>query len=375
MYSESGYAFFNDLLKLESFKKHYYKAWVEFMNNNSIDELFDYIDHYYSFAESSFENNRYAPNNSYGFTETDKNRHKSWVEERANFIYNNLEKYDLDDLIYTVDGDVNNNNQVTIHDVALITAYLNGYTHATFSTTKADYNKSGKVDLNDARMIATLIEKGDAPSVAYWLSTPQAIGEFYSDNIVIEVGDVQSASLNLLEYTEEQYKAMQFDITVPVGMSLIDITNGDAISEHNFSYVDIGENAYRVIAYSDKNNCFSTDGAPLMELILGSDEIINENDCMVKISNAYFVDNNNNELRLNDYNILFTQTTGIDYNGVDLLIEGGDCISITSLEPQEITIYGVDGRKIRSINAKRGTTRIAVPAGVYIVNGEKIVVR
>ena len=132
---------------------------------------------------------------------------------------------------------------------------------------------------------------------------------------------------------------------------------------------------YSVIAYSDKDKCFSTDGTPLMELILGSDEIINENDCMVKISNAYFVDNDNSELRLNDHKILFSQATGINYNGIDLLIEGGDCISITSLEPQEITIYGVDGRKIRSFRTKKGTTRIAIPAGVYIVNGEKVVVR
>lgn len=375
MSTEAGYRFFYDLLNLESFKKHYYKVWVEFVNNNCIDELLDYIDHYYAFATNSFTNNTYSWGSSYGFTESDKNRHKTWVKERMNYIYNNLEKYDIDDLIYTVAGDVNCNNQVTIHDVALITAYLNGYTHATFSTAKADYDKSGKVELNDARMITTLVEEGNAPATAYWMGTPLAIGEFYSDNTVIEVGDIQSVPLNLLEYDEEQYKAMQFDITIPVGMSLIDIINGDAISEHNFSYVEIGDNAYRVIAYSDKDKCFSTDGAPLMELILGSDEIINENDCMVKISNAYFVDNDNSELRLNDYNILFTQATGIDYNGIDLLIEGGDCISITSLEPQEITIYGVDGRKIRSFRTKKGTTRIAIPAGVYIVNGEKVVVR
>ncbi|MBR4988596.1 MAG: CotH kinase family protein [Bacteroidaceae bacterium] len=375
MSTESGYKFFNDLLNVESFKKYYYKTWVEFINNNSIDELFDYIDHYYAFAENSFTNNTSIWGSSCGFAESDKSRHKSWIQERANYIYNNLDKYDINDLIYTLAGDVSNNNQLTIHDVALVTAYLNGNTHESFSSSKADHDKNGRIELNDARMIATLVEEGDAPSVAYWLSTPQAIGEFYSDDIVIEVGDVQSASLNLLEYTEEQYKAMQFDITIPEGMSLIDIIQSDAISEHNFSYTEIGENAYRVIAYSDEDNCFSTDGMPLIELILNSLEIINEENCMVKISNAYFVDHENNELHLNDHKILFSQATGINYNGVDLLIEGGECISITSLEPQDITIYSVDGRKIRSFRTKKGTTRIAIPAGVYIVNGEKVVVR
>lgn len=375
MYSESGYAFFNDLLKLESFKKHYYKVWVEFINNNSIEELLDYIDHYYSFAESSFENNRYAPNNSYGFTETDKNRHKSWVEERANFIYENLEEYDINDLIYTMAGDVNNNNQITIHDVALVTAYINGNEHSSLSKSKADYNKNGNIELSDASAIVKLIESNEAPIAAYWYSTPQAISEFFANDFMLEVGDTQLASLNLLRYNEEDYKAIQFDITLPQGVSFIDVISSGITSNHNLSYTDRGNNVYRITAYSESDECFS-EGELLADLILSCDEVINEDNRNIRISNAYIVDNETNELRLNDYNISFTQSTGIGNIGeVNSLIEGGDCIMVTLLEPQLIEVYSVDGRKLREINAKKGTTRIAIPAGIYIVNGEKVVVR
>ena len=102
---------------------------------------------------------------------------------------------------------------------------------------------------------------------------------------------------------------------------------------------------------------------------------ISEENCKIKISNAYIVDNDNNELRMEEYSIAFTQETGIKDIETDMLIEGGKCISVTVLEPQEFAIYSVDGRKIRDINAKKGTTRIAMPAGIYIVNGEKVVVR
>ena len=375
MSTEAGYKFFNDLLQLESFKKHYYKAWVEFLGKNCMDELFDYIDHYYGFAKSSFANNSYSWGSSCGFTESDRDRHKSWIESRKNYIYNNLKTYDITDLIYTVPGDVNCNNQVTIHDAALVTAYLNGNVHPTFSTAKADYDKNGQIELNDASSIATLVENNEAPIATYWHSTPLAIGEFYSDNIVLEVGDVQSAALNLLCYDEEQYKAMQFDITLPEGISMIDIINSEAAVGHNFTYVEKGDNAYRVVAYSDDDECFAASDV-LAEIILSSDDIVNEENCFVKISNAYFVDSDNNELRMNDYKILFSQATGINSYGVEALIEGGDeYISITLLEAQEITIYSVDGRKIRDINAKKGTTRVAIPAGIYIVNSEKVVVR
>ena len=78
---------------------------------------------------------------------------------------------------------------------------------------------------------------------------------------------------------------------------------------------------------------------------------------------------------MGDHDIKFTQAAGINYNGAEALVEGGECITITLLEPQEIDIYSVDGRKTRSVNAQKGTTRIIVPAGIYIVNGEKVVIR
>ncbi len=373
--SFEAYTFFRDLKLYTSFKKQYYKVWKEFIENNSIDELIDYIDSYYTFAESSFNNNAAYWGNSYGFDESDKERFKNWLKDRKDYIYENLEKFDITDIIYAVTGDVNCNNQVTIHDAALISAYLNGNTHESFNSVKADCDKNGIIDMDDANVVTALIQEGDAPSATYWHSTPQSLGEFYSDDVVMQIGDVHNATLNLLSYNEEQYKAMQFDITMPEGISLIDILSSQAISEHNFSYVEKGTNTYRITAYSENDECMPTNEAALIELILTSTEIINEDNCYIKISNAYFVDNENNELRMGDHDIRFSQASGISHNSTESLIEGGECITITLLEPQKIDIYSVDGRKVRSINAQKGTTRIVIPAGIYIVDGEKVVVQ
>lgn len=375
--SFGAFSFFRDITSYESFKKQYYKVWNEFISNNSIDELIDFIESYYTFAKSSFDNNavNYEWNDSYNFTESDKERHINWLKERKDYIYENLEKYDIDDVIYNITGDVNCNNQVTIHDVALITAYLNGNIHDSFNSTKADCDKDEIIDKEDASFVATLVREGDAPSATYWHSTPQAISEFYADDLILEINDTQLASLNLLCYDNEEYKAMQFDVTMPEGISLIDIITGDAISESNFAFTEKENNTYRITAYSENDECFSLNGNTLIELILLSDEIVNEDNCIIKISNAYFVDKETNESRINDYNIRFTQATGINNVGTGILIEGGECISITLLEPQQIEIYGVDGRKVKEILAKKGTTRIAIPAGIYLVNGEKVVVR
>ena len=368
----AGYNFFSDLLSLESFKKHYYKVWLEFIENNSIDELIDYIDSYYTFAESSFLNNINIWR--YGFSEDDKERHKSWIKERMNYIYENLDKYNIDDLIYTVVGDVNCNNRVTIHDAALVTAYLKGYTHPSLSEAKADCNKNGKIEIEDARTIAKIIKGGNSPALTYWKSTPQAVGEFYSPNVMLEIGNIHELKLNMLSYEQEQYKALQFDIIAPADITLTGITNGEAIENHNFSYINRGNNTYRVLAYSDEDMCFSTGDDNIINIELYTTDIINEENRNIKIANIYVVDNENNELRFNDYNITFSQVSGIS-NVTDALIEGGECITITLLKAQRIDIYSVDGRRVRSIDAKEGTTRVSMPAGVYIVNDEKVVVK
>lgn len=370
---EPGYKFFNDLLNVETFKKYYYKAWVEFINENCIDELADYIDHYYAFAKNSFDNNEYTWGN--GFEETDRDRHKQWIEERKNYIYQNLDKYDIEDLIYSITGDVNNNNQVTIHDAALITAYLNGNIHETFSENKADCDNSGSIDNADAQMVAKIVKEGNAPSATYWNNTSQALGYFDTDALTLEVGEENVATLNLISYAKEQYKAMQFDIELPDGVELTKITKSQSIERHNFSFIEKGNNIYRITVYSDDDECFSTSNNALIKMNLYSEDIINEKNRFIKISNAYIVDKECNELIISDYDIAFNQSTGINDINSDILIEGGEYISVTLLEPQKIVIYGVDGRKIREFNAKEGTTRIAIPAGIYMVNGEKVVVR
>ena len=373
--SSAGYHFFKDITSHDSFKKQYYKVWREFIENNSIDELMDFIDSYYTFAESSFNNNANYWGSKYGFSESDKERHKSWLKERNDYIYENLEEFDITDIIYAITGDVNCNNQLTIHDAALITAYLNGNTHSSFNPVKADCDKNGTIDTDDADMIATLVLEGEAPATAYWYNTPQALGEFYSNDIELTMNEIQNTTIHLLSYPYEQYKALQFDITIPKDISLKDITSCSNPYNYIFSYKEKGKNTYRVTAYSETDECFTINDNSFAEISVVSNDIINEDNCIIKISNAYIVDNKNNELRMRDHDIKFTQAAGINYNGTEALVEGGECITITLLEPQEIDIYSVDGRKTRSINAIKGTTRVTVPAGIYIVNGEKVVVR
>ena len=372
--SMAAYRFWLDMTNAEVFKKHYYHVWKEFMENNSIAELHDYIDSYYSFAKSSFQNNAYEWGSYYGFSESDRDRAKQWVSDRANYIYNNLDVYNVDDLIYAIPGDVDLNNQLTVHDAAVITAYLQGDVYKRFSEAKADANTDGYVDLADAEEVASLVMMADAPSAVYALGTPLAAGELYGEEAVLAIGEEGSVALKLMEYEGEEYKAVQFDVRVPEGVFIDDIMPADMLASHNFLYEMLDMNTYRVIVYSEDNEMFGDGEDVLVSITASATSVIEEDDCVIEILNAYAVDGNNDEVRFADARIHFNQTTGIAGVYADYSVKGGDCITFTALEAQEVAVYGVDGRLVCKQNVKAGTTHIQLPAGVYIVNGEKVVV-
>ena len=372
--SMAAYSFWLDLTNNEEFKKYYYHVWKEFVENNSIAELQDYIDSYYNFAKTSFQNNATEWGYQYGFSEEDRDRAKQWVQERADYIYNNLARYDINDLIHAIPGDVDLNDQVTVHDVAVITAYIQGDVYKRFSEAKADVNADGYIDLLDAEMTAGEVMMAEVPSAIYAYNTPYAAGELYGDEAVLSLGEDGVVPLKLMRYNGEDYTAMQFDVKVPDGLFLNDILPAEALDAHNFAYEMLDMNTYRVVVYSDENELFSGSDDVIVNLDACATSVIEEGACAIEIVNAYAVDNNNEEVRFDDVKIAFSQTTGVADLYATFSVKGGDCIRVTALEAQEVAVYSVDGRLVRKVRVNAGTTRIALPAGVYVVNGEKVLV-
>ncbi len=92
-----GLRFYDALRKTEAGKRAYYKEWVNFMAEGRLQELLEYIDDYTEFALPSIEHNNDADVNE----KNSKNyntmavQSKQWLTTRANFIFNNLETFDI----------------------------------------------------------------------------------------------------------------------------------------------------------------------------------------------------------------------------------------------------------------------------------------
>ena len=373
MSTSSGYRFFQAITKNESFKRHYYSAWKKFVDSNRLQQLCDYIEEYYNFAKGSFENNYYEWGDGKGY-DKDVERAKNWLKERQDYIMANIDKYSDIGYISNVLGDVNCNNEFTIEDLTILIDYLNGILSDEYSSIKADINESGIVSDVDATEMAMLLLVSPTPSPMYYFNTPMVDARIGAEDICVSIGDHVDVPITLTGNKAEEIVALQMDIYIPNNVSLLDATAGDILENHNFEYNQMDDNSYRVVVHSMKNDKFLS-GNSLIDLSLSIDEALAADEKGISISNI-LVTSEREEMRLNEFSIRPEIATAVlSMEDVVADIRGGNCLSITLLDAKSIRIYSLDGRVVRELELEAGTTTVELPAGIYIVENSKVIIR
>lgn len=73
------------------------------------------------------------------------------------------------------------------------------------------------------------------------------------------------------------------------------------------------------------------------------------------------------------------KTAGVDNVRNDAeglhIIPGTGCAYVTAVAPAQVDFYNVSGVRIASKRVEAGTTVVELPAGLYIANGAKLIVR
>jgi hypothetical protein len=93
-----GCSFFTALMENKEFQRHYYKVWCEFVENNCIEEVMQYISDYYGFVKESYMHNaqEWGDNTDYAGMVP---KMQQWIKNRHDNIVRNLTVYDISDLI------------------------------------------------------------------------------------------------------------------------------------------------------------------------------------------------------------------------------------------------------------------------------------
>ena len=235
------------------------------------------------------------------------------------------------------DPDVNQDGYVDVVDVVDVARFVVGTPSDSFAEFLADLNGSGDVNVADAVVLVNEIA-GDVN----W-SRPLGAAAVNDDILTLTRNVDQSLSFSL--EGNSAYTAFQFDLMIPEGMDVTQMTlNSQRKQNHMLLYNKIGEGHYRVVVLSTSNQSFNETVGEL--LCIGFDNYPADG---IIIDDIHFVTPQGNDLLFSAIGISGDTPTSISS------VRGNNC---------EGKIYNLNGQSMTKTQK-----------GLYIINGKKVVVK
>lgn len=372
-YYDRGNALFSNLFyNSEKVKRATYALWTKYLEND-FPELLEYVDDYYAFANSSFVHNatKWGDGSKY---DTFVTNCKSWLQQHANFIYNNLQVYDLTQEPAIEHGDVNLDGAISIADVVCVMNNILGLENESFDFNQADADENKEITVNDAVHIVALVMQQPANTQRKQL-LPRSSATVRPQAFAARVGGVSRVPVTFSIDSETAYAAVQFDVLLPEGIALQDLSLPDGWQNRSYRIASLGEGRYRVAVYGAANEVLPV-GEAVLDLYVTAEGFVPADRRVLSIDDATLVNVAGEELRLMPRSAAFDMdvTTGID-NINDVDATGGDALYLDAPAQGSVKVYTADGRLFRSVPLAGGKQRIALPSGLYIVNNKKILVK
>lgn len=366
-----GKSFFNNLrYNSEAINRAYYQEWTNFMNKHYA-ELLDYVETYYQYANPSFVNNSYKWGDGYNY-ETVKNNTVNWLRQRAQHIYENLEEYDLDQPLAISSGDANLDGYITVADVVAILNEVLGLPNETFDFTQADLDNSEEITINDVvHAIALVMNQPEATTSV--LTRPLAEASLKMSTFSVNLGEASYCPVTL-QVDANDYVAMQFDLTLPQNVSLEEVSLGEAFKNHQVVFNPVSDAVYRVAVFSDKGATIPA-GAHSFDVTLKATQMLPEAKRVISSSTALLTTKVGEDMRMASQSAKFNiGTTGIFDINQSTSVQGGDALYVETLTARTLGIYTLDGRCLKQMDLQPGKHNISLPEGIYIVDGQKVVI-
>lgn len=250
-----------------------------------------------------------------------------------------------------IPGDVNGDKKVNVTDVMCVANYIVGITPEVFVEEAADVNVSGSINITDLIAIAN-IAVGNSAAPA--LRMPKAV-----TNDVLSIGnyDPETGTIAINLDNATPYAGFQMDLTLPQSLTLECASlTGRAISHTLMTGVN-PDGSIRLLGFSIDND----------EIAPGNDAIIT---LKVK-ANASFADYEN--IIISD--IFFTQSNEVEsvlpnVNAAPVVT----AISQVGNDTMSVDVYDMRGVLLRH-NANPVNATMGLPAGVYVIDGKKVLVK
>ena len=273
-------------------------------------------------------------------------------------------------------GDVDSDQLVAINDAVIVMNHIVGADTPAFNAKAADMDGNGSVEINDAVLIMnTVVGTESTKSIKKTSATEPNADELSAADIEICQGGTAMLSLDLANL--DALTAAQFEITLPEGITAGKAVAGERASRHMIKTNMVG-NVLKVAMLSAESADFDGSEGAILVLPLSADKTMLSGSYGISLRNVKMSDARGNLFILPDADssVVVKDWSGLDSVAFDRLrVYGGNGeICIESPADTMIQIVAVDGRAF-AVEASAGKTAVAVSAGVYVVNGQKVIVK
>lgn len=273
-------------------------------------------------------------------------------------------------------GDVDSDQLVAINDAVIVMNHIVGADTPAFNAKAADMDGNGSVEINDAVLIMnTVVGTESTKSIKKTSATEPNSDELTAADIEICQGGTAMLSLDLANL--DALTAAQFEITLPEGITAGKAEAGERASRHMIKTNMVG-NVLKVAMLSAESADFDGSEGAILVLPLSADKTMPSGSYGISLRNVKMSDARGNLFILPDADssVVVKDWSGVDSVAFDRLrVYGGNGeICIESPADTVIQIVAVDGRAF-AVEASAGKTAVAVSAGVYVVNGQKVIVK
>lgn len=261
------------------------------------------------------------------------------ADKNENAIYTNDFTFDIT-IVDAIPGDVNDDGKINGLDIVKIVGYIMGSPTQPFIEAAADLNEDGIINGLDLVKEVSLVLTQSSTTTA-GAKTIGKRGQVSASQIALE--NPKHGVLTLSTDDNRDYILSQMIIETSGDVTVNSITTD---AKHIVAYSKVGENRYAVVCYSMTNESFVSN-RDIIDIHYTGNGYIN-------LSNVLFVDSEENEVSLGRTS--FSDTTAIKE-------------IISTVKPADV--YSVTGKLV-----KKGAISIeGLPAGIYIVNGQKIIIK
>ncbi len=247
----------------------------------------------------------------------------------------------------------------------------------------ADVNKDGSISFADASATVKVVLSQNAENAVVQSRAPlstYSVGDRIADALTIRSATHEASSGITIPVgldNRMEYVALQANIRVPQGATLIDVKPGNRANGHTLSARRIDDRTMRIVLFDLNNSSFVESGESLLELVVKGKNI-DTSDIEIFGIVASDITSQSYDLTLREAAIM----AGTDVISIDdtLIAPSEDGLTINNAFGKDIIICTVDGRVILSLTASSDSESIKLNKGIYIVavngrRGTKIAVK